>query len=274
MTYIDRLNSFRIARAQRPISANAITLYFILLEQMNLAYFPEYISLAGVTLQGLTGLGEKRLQAARSELVKNGYIGYLAGGRGAAPQYTLCNLLSGNDTDNNTEQPPIGGQTESETGDKTEDKKGVKTEEKRGDKMGVYKDKTREDNSILNNNINNNVRAYEVYEQNIGLISPIVADAIDAYLAESVEDEMICAAIGDAAKNNKRSWQYIDRIISEKLSRGIKTLNAYEYDKREWNSKKRGTAPLFFKQPDSGSDPPPGQSAADLMARWERDGVL
>ena len=53
---------------------------------------------------------------------------------------------------------------------------------------------------------------FEMYEQNIGMLSPMIADALleaeDMYPEEWIED-----AIGEAVAQNKRSWRYISRIL-------------------------------------------------------------
>lgn len=53
---------------------------------------------------------------------------------------------------------------------------------------------------------------FRLYEQNIGPLTPIIADqlvvAASEYPAEWIED-----AIGEAVSYNKRSWRYIQRIL-------------------------------------------------------------
>lgn len=60
---------------------------------------------------------------------------------------------------------------------------------------------------------------YELYEQNIGLLSPIIADriaeALDLYPIPWVED-----AIGEAVAYNRRSWRYIERILQNWATEG------------------------------------------------------
>lgn len=99
-------------------------------------------------------------------------------------------------------------------------------------------DKSRLDKSSIEKK-NIGARAYESYEENIGLISPIIAEAINGYLEDGVEDEMICLAIEEAAKENKRSWNYINAILINKVQRGIKTASAYKSDQEEWKRRKR-----------------------------------
>ncbi|MCE2457475.1 MAG: DnaD domain protein [Dehalococcoidia bacterium] len=53
---------------------------------------------------------------------------------------------------------------------------------------------------------------FEMYEQNIGMMSPMIADALleaeEMYPEEWIED-----AIEEAVVQNKRSWRYISRIL-------------------------------------------------------------
>jgi DnaD/phage-associated family protein len=60
---------------------------------------------------------------------------------------------------------------------------------------------------------------YELYEQNVGLLSPILADriaeALDLYPVAWVEE-----AIGEAVAYNRRSWRYIERILQNWATKG------------------------------------------------------
>jgi DnaD/phage-associated family protein len=63
------------------------------------------------------------------------------------------------------------------------------------------------------------VNVFELYEQNIGLLTPLLAeelaDAIARYPATWIED-----ALREAVAQNKRSWRYIQRILEGWESRG------------------------------------------------------
>jgi DnaD/phage-associated family protein len=60
---------------------------------------------------------------------------------------------------------------------------------------------------------------FRLYEQNIGLLTPLIADqliaAIESYPTEWIED-----AIGEATGYNRRSWRYIQRILEKWASEG------------------------------------------------------
>jgi DnaD/phage-associated family protein len=66
---------------------------------------------------------------------------------------------------------------------------------------------------------------YELYEQNIGLLTPLLAeelrDAIATYPAAWIED-----AFREAVGQNKRNWRYVRRILDNWASRGRGTGGA------------------------------------------------
>jgi DnaD/phage-associated family protein len=61
--------------------------------------------------------------------------------------------------------------------------------------------------------------AFRLYEQNIGPLTPLLADqigrAIEEYPAEWIEE-----AIGEAVAYNRRSWRYISRILQNWTAQG------------------------------------------------------
>ena len=62
---------------------------------------------------------------------------------------------------------------------------------------------------------------FEMYEQNIGLLSPIISDPLREAEAMYHED-WITEAFSEAVSNNKRSWRYISAILErwEREGRG------------------------------------------------------
>lgn len=60
---------------------------------------------------------------------------------------------------------------------------------------------------------------YALYEQNIGLLSPLIADRLaDALLR--YPETWIAEAIGEAVAYNRRSWRYIERILENWATEG------------------------------------------------------
>jgi DnaD/phage-associated family protein len=60
---------------------------------------------------------------------------------------------------------------------------------------------------------------YALYEQNIGLLTPLIADRLADALHRYPED-WIADAIGEAVAYNRRSWRYIERILENWATEG------------------------------------------------------
>ena len=60
---------------------------------------------------------------------------------------------------------------------------------------------------------------FRLYEQNIGLLTPLIADhlvdALERYPQEWIED-----AIAEAVAYNRRSWRYVQRILEQWATQG------------------------------------------------------
>jgi len=77
---------------------------------------------------------------------------------------------------------------------------------------------------------------YELYEQNVGLLTPLLAEelreAAESYPAPWIED-----AFREAVAQNKRNWRYVLRILET------------------WASRGRGTSGTTWRRPDPPEDP-------------------
>lgn len=70
----------------------------------------------------------------------------------------------------------------------------------------------------------------QAYEQNIGPIARAAFDDISRQLADLPAD-LICEAIGEAALNNKRSWNYVKAILKRCREQSILSVDAYRAEK-------------------------------------------
>jgi len=87
---------------------------------------------------------------------------------------------------------------------------------------------------------------YELYEQNIGLLTPLLADELNE-AAETYPEPWIEDAFREAVAQNKRSWRYVLRILEN------------------WASRGRGTRGETWRRPD-----PPEDSSKYLEGRYGR----
>ena len=113
-------------------------------------------------------------------------------------------------------------------------------------KNAVSLEQSKEKKSKVNKSINNNIRAYRLYDEKSGFRTSTTAwEGITDYLNSGMSDDVICAVIEDAAETAERfSWRYVDSVLRDKQKKGILTLSAYKRDKAEWErSRKRDSSP-------------------------------
>jgi DNA replication protein len=77
---------------------------------------------------------------------------------------------------------------------------------------------------------------YELYEQNIGLLTPLLAEEL-LEAAESYPEPWIEDAFREAVAQNKRNWRYVRRILES------------------WASRGRGTSGTTWRRTDPPEDP-------------------
>lgn len=95
------------------------------------------------------------------------------------------------------------------------------------------KDKEKDKNNISSSTATaeNDISAcVQAYEQNIGPIARAAFDDISRQLADLPAD-LICEAIGEAALNNKRSWNYVKAILKRCREQNILSVDAYRAEK-------------------------------------------
>jgi DnaD/phage-associated family protein len=60
---------------------------------------------------------------------------------------------------------------------------------------------------------------FRLYEQNIGLLTPLIAEQLIAAL-EAYPQSWIEEAIAEAVAYNRRSWRYVQRILDQWATNG------------------------------------------------------
>lgn len=87
---------------------------------------------------------------------------------------------------------------------------------------------------------------FNFYEQNIGLISPLIVDKLNHWI-DDTEEALVLYALEKAVLAGKRSFSYIEGILKNWTNQGIKTRKTAEIAERE-----------FQRQKEQGKGPPPG----------------
>lgn len=114
-------------------------------------------------------------------------------------------------------------QNEANQANASNTKKKTKTNTKTNTKTTIISSST----ATAENDISACVQAYE---QNIGPIARAAFDDISRQLADLPAD-LICEAIGEAALNNKRSWNYVKAILKRCREQNILSVDAYRAEK-------------------------------------------
>lgn len=102
--------------------------------------------------------------------------------------------------------------------------------------------KKTEDN-ITSNNINNKKKEQlrnliDFYENNITIITEFVAEDMEKYLDDGLEEDLIIEAMKEAVVRNKRSWKYIAAILNNCLDNKITTAKQFKIEQEEFKSNK------------------------------------
>ena len=116
--------------------------------------------------------------------------------------------------------------------------------EKKKDKE---KDKDNISSSTASSAENDLAACIQAYEQNIGPISRAAFDEISRQLGDLPAD-LICEAIGEAALNNKRSWNYVKAILKRCREQNILSVDAYRAEKENHAAAAARAAPAARPQ--------------------------
>ncbi len=92
-----------------------------------------------------------------------------------------------------------------------------------------------EKNSIGENSCKKDEAIIKCYEENIGMITPAVAEILFSY--DELDYELILEAIKIATLNNKRNCRYIQGILNSWSRKGYKVLADIQEEQQKENKK-------------------------------------
>jgi DnaD/phage-associated family protein len=75
----------------------------------------------------------------------------------------------------------------------------------------------------------------KVFQDNIGMLTPIIFESISHWIDDGIEPELISLYIETAVKRGKRNWAYIEKMIRGNYEDGIKTVEQYNSLQKEKN---------------------------------------
>jgi len=136
MNYIKQLNEFYPTLDYKPLNAEAIAIYFCLLQIANKTGWIDQFRVANAVLMSKCNIDKQKLTRAREKLISQGYIKYIKGkNQLEAPIYSIVQLYVDTplDTPNNTllntaddTQNDTAGNTADDTINKQNKKKKIK----------------------------------------------------------------------------------------------------------------------------------------------------
>jgi len=102
----------------------------------------------------------------------------------------------------------------------------------------------------LPNNIYNNIiikekkkeNVIEFYNNNFGLITSYIAENINSYLLDGIEESLIIKAMQEALDSNVRRWNYVKTILNDCINNNIKSVEQYEAKQKEYKANKTNKA--------------------------------
>lgn len=189
-------------------------------------------------------LSEQQIRTALSKLESSGVIT-----RQSTHRYTIIKVLNYCTYQSST----VNEQQSEQQTDNTQI-----TDEQQTDNRPITAPKELKNNRNIDIYINNNKGAefrqvIEAYEQNIGIISPIVLDALKD-LISSHDAALVKLALEEACKSNARNIRYIESIIQAWDKDGVKTvesakLKMAEHRQRQSHKKDKPPKSKFANYP-------------------------
>ena len=233
MTYIEYLNNFHLWLESNKLPTHSKLLYFSLLNVFNRAGWPDYVQVDNRRLLYMADVySEKTAIQARDSLVNAGIICYQRGKKGNPGKYSLVNLQCNYNSNINT--------------------KSNSTIVSVSDSTIASHNKTKTNTKIDNNIYNNNESGVKKILEDKGLgetidyflnkinptAPPFVLDKIKFYYQQMGVD--CCKRAFDIAlAERKTSWSYINTILQNKLSQGVKCIADWdESDKKHEDGKR------------------------------------
>lgn len=217
MNYIREINAFYDLVQVKQLSTGQIALWHALMQINNKCAWTKWFTAPNLTLELTTGLSRKGIYNARNILKQHGIIDFKSNGQ-KATSYKLIPLLHiTQGTTQGTTQLTTQGTTQvCATLNKLKETK--------------LKD---DDNAQAREEIN----IFKTWEQNIGVLSPIVIQKLQDW-QNDMPDDVICKAIEVAVLNNARNWGYVNAILSNWHKHNIRTLDAVSAEEKNRLNKK------------------------------------
>lgn len=229
MNYIREINAFMDWLEVNPLDATTQTLWFHLMAIANKCGWPEWFTVANLTLMAKVGISENTLAKHRNILVQKGRIEYKNQGKKAG-RYRIIPFASKIEVKSNiTSNFEVNHEANLE----------VNHEVIREVKREALNKLNETKRNSINDDDNSRPGFVTVYEQEFGrLITPGVFHKLNEFYQDGMSDEVIAEAIRRAAENGAYNVKYISTILDTWQKQnvinmaGVKRADA-EYERRK-----------------------------------------
>lgn len=237
MNYIKQLNELYTTLDYKPLTAEAIAVYFVLLQIANKTGWIDEFKVANPVLMSKCNISIDVLKTARNKLKTQGYIDYTKGkNQNDAPKYKIIKLYTTQaepqaETQAPTQAPTqplphINKQNKTKQNNREEDK------EEEGENFSSTSEKSdKEKQEKLK-------RIIDFYENNIATITQYVSEDMEKYLQEGVQEDLIIVCMKEAVSRNKRFWKYVASILNNCLNNKITTAKQFKISQDEFKTNK------------------------------------
>ena len=202
--------AFYTQQMMNPMSSGQIALWHAIVRIANKSRWPDWFTIAGITLVQLSGLSHAGVKKARNELKQRGLIDFRANGT-KATSYHLIDI---------SESSQDGSRNSSQDGSRNSSQDGS-----RNSSALRIQNNTKQTPTVPNGDAPDGGRGAAYVSTHLPGMSGGNWDELRSYMEDGLSMDVICHAVDEAAANGKRSWSYVRRILNRYLTEGIRTVD-------------------------------------------------
>lgn len=223
MNYIKQLNELYTTLDYKPLTAEAIAVYFVLLQIANKTGWITEFKVANTVLMSKCNISIDILKTARNKLKTQGYIDYTKGkNQNDAPKYKIIKLYTTQAEPQAETQP----QPQAPTQPLPHINKQNKTKQNKKDSSSVK-------NNLYNPEV---VKIQEIMIETIGTTNINNITECINYL-DKLPIELIEYALRKTARIERPSWQYAIPILEGYISKGFRTIKEVKADDLKYKNR-------------------------------------
>lgn len=250
MNYIKELNAFREWQLSNVLPANAISLWYTLMNINNSTGWKKKFNAPNTIVWQFSGLTKQGLLDARNKLKEQNLIKFESGKRGQASVYEMIPLTLTARSTTYQSQDELAHQSSGESqGESTYQS----LDQSHGESIGEFQPVLKHKQDQERRQEDKRAKPFlNTYEQNIGKLSPIVQDELEQWV-DLVGEPIVIEAIKQATKYGGQTYSYLEKVLQEWREANLATLDAVHAHESRKRSRKNNTVP--FRKPKKDSKP-------------------